>query len=264
LNGSKPPEAGISKRIILTMAEQQNIQWKRLTVEAAAIVGSILLAFAIDAWWADRQDRAEEQRIFLGLKSEFEQNLGLIEIELSYRVAVIDSILKIFDVSVTPSSLEPEVLDELIGDVTWWKKIEYSRGAIDGLLQSGRLLLIENEDLRRVLASMPSRYDFTSRAELNDWYTTVNVVIPYLNTHASLSQIANTMAKGRPGTGAGQTPPLYPASDLQDHTGLLRDPEFLGILVQEHWNHLEAIPAYESLRAALENGVLLIDLELNN
>ena len=67
------------------MAEQQNIQWKRLTVEAAAIVGSILLAFAIDAWWADRQDRAEEQRIFLGLKSEFEQNLGLIEIELSYR-----------------------------------------------------------------------------------------------------------------------------------------------------------------------------------
>jgi hypothetical protein len=131
-------------------------------------------------------------------------------------------------------------------------------------LQSGGLSLIENEELRRVLASMPSRYDFTTAAELNDQDTTLNVIIPYLNTHSSLSQIANTMAKGRPGTGEGKTPPVYPVGEPQDHTGLLRDPEFLGILVQEHWNHLEAIAAYESLRAALENGVRLIDLELNN
>ncbi len=131
-------------------------------------------------------------------------------------------------------------------------------------MQSGGLSLIENEELRRVIASMPSRYDSTTKSGLNDRFTSVNVVIPFLNSHASLSQIANTMAKGRPGTGAGQTPPLYPASDLQDHTGLLRDPEFLGILVQEHWNHLEAIAAYESLKAALENSIRLIDLELKN
>ncbi len=246
------------------MANTNNIQWKRMSAEGAAIVVSILLALSIEAWWADRQDRAEEQGIFLGLKSEFEQNLGLIEIELSYRSAVVGSILKIFDASVARTSLEPDELDELIGDVTWWQNIEYSRGSIDGLLQSGGLSLIENEELRRVLASMPSRYDFTTAAELNDQDTTLNVIIPYLNTHSSLSQIANTMAKGRPGTGKEQTPPIYPVGEPQDHAGLLRDPEFLGILVQEHWAHLGAITAYESLRAALENSVRLIDLELNN
>jgi len=246
------------------MTNNNKINWKRISAEGAAIVVSILLAFSIEAWWADYQDRGEEQEILLGLKSEFEQNLALIEIELSYRNAVIGAILKIFDSSVAQTSIEPEILDELIGDVTWWKNIEYSRGAIDGLLQSGRLLLIENEDLRRVLASMPSKYDFTSRAELNDRYTTVNVVIPYLNTHASLSQIANTMAKGRPGTGQAPTPPVYPASEPQDHTGLLRDPEFLGTLVQEHWNHLEAVTAYKSLKTELENGLRLIDRELEN
>jgi len=245
------------------MTETPNIPWKRIAVEAIAIVGSILLAFAIDAWWADRQDRAEEQRIIVGLKSEFEQNLGLIEIELSYRNAVIDSILKIFDASVAPTSLEPDVLDGLIGDVTWWQNIKYSRGALDSLLQSNGLSLIKNEDLRGVLASMPSRYDDTAAAELNDEYTTLNVIIPFLNTHSSLSQIANTMAKGRPGTGQGSTPPVYPVGEPRDHTGLLRDPEFLGILVQEHWNHLGAIEAYESLKAALENSIRLIDLEMN-
>lgn len=244
------------------MAKTDNIQWKRLTVEGATIVVSILLAFSIEAWWDNHQDRSEEQGILLGLKSEFEQNLAFIETETSYRNAVIESIMNIFDASIEQSPISPEVLDELIGDITWWQNIEYSRGAIDGLLQSGGLSLIENEELRRVLASMPSRYDSTTRAELNDRYTTVNVVIPFLNTHASLSQIANTMTKGRPGTGLASTPPVYPAVEPRDHTELLRDPEFLGTLVQEHWNHLEANTAYASLKATLENGVRLIDQEL--
>jgi len=246
------------------MPNTNNIQWKRISAEGAAIVLSILLAFSIQAWWDDHQDRAEEQGILLGLKSEFEQNLGLIEIELSYRDAVVDSILKIFDASVARTSLEPDVFDELLGDLTWWQNIAYSRGAIDGLLQSGGLSLIENEELRRVLASMPSRYDSTTRSELNDKDTTRNVVIPFLNSHSSLSQIANTMAKGRPGTGMTPTPPIYPIAEQQDHTALLRDPEFLGILIQEHWDHLEAIVAYKSLKAALENSIRLIDLELKN
>ena len=72
------------------------------------------------------------------------------------------------------------------------------------------------------------------------------------------------MAKGRPGTGQAQTPPVYPIGEPQDHTGLVRDPEFLGIVVQEHWNHLGAITAYQSLKAALENSIRLIEIELNN
>lgn len=246
------------------MENSNNIQWKRISAEAAAIVVSILLAFSIDAWWNYYQDRREEQEVLLGIKSEFKQNLALIEVELAYRNAVVESILKLFDASVAKIRIEPKDLDELIGDVTWWQNIEYSRAAIDSLLQSGKLSLIENEELRRVIASMPSRYDSTTEAELNDRYTTLNVVTPFLNTHASLSQIANTMAKGRPGTGESATPPIYPARELQDHTALLDNPEFLGTLVQEHWNHIEAITAYEALKATLENGVRMIDQALEN
>jgi hypothetical protein len=144
----------------------QDIPWNRIAIEAAAIVMSILLAFAIDAWWDNRQDRSEEQRILVGLKAEFEQNLELIDIEFSYRHAVIDSTLKILDASVAPTTTNPEILDGLIGDLSWWQNIKYSRGAIDGLLQSGRLSLIENEELRRVLASMPSQFDDTTGSEL--------------------------------------------------------------------------------------------------
>lgn len=39
------------------MTESRIIHWKRIAVEAAAIVISILLAFAIDAWWVEKKDR---------------------------------------------------------------------------------------------------------------------------------------------------------------------------------------------------------------
>ena len=37
------------------------IPWLRVFVEGVVIVGSILLAFGIDAWWEDRGDRVAER-----------------------------------------------------------------------------------------------------------------------------------------------------------------------------------------------------------
>jgi len=36
------------------------IPWRRVFVEGGVIVGSILLAFGIDAWWERRQERERE------------------------------------------------------------------------------------------------------------------------------------------------------------------------------------------------------------
>jgi len=38
----------------------RKIPWPRVLVEGAVIVGSILLAFGIEAWWDDRGEAVEE------------------------------------------------------------------------------------------------------------------------------------------------------------------------------------------------------------
>ena len=53
------------------MNNRQSIPWGRILAEGAAIVVSILLAFAIDAWWDNRKERFEEHQILLGLEAEF-------------------------------------------------------------------------------------------------------------------------------------------------------------------------------------------------
>ena len=42
-----------------------------LAGQSAAIVASILLAFAIDAWWEDRQEREAEQAMLASLQHDF-------------------------------------------------------------------------------------------------------------------------------------------------------------------------------------------------
>lgn len=228
------------------------LDWSYGIGEFVIVTAGVLLALGIGQWNSDRQDRAEEQRILLGLKAEFEVNLRLIENELAYRNAVISSIHRIFDASAGRASLDPGEIDQLVGDVTWWENTEYPRGAIDSLTQSGNLSIIVNEELRQLLASMPSRYETSERIESQDQDNGRNVVIPFLTENTSLPQIANTMAEGRPGTGGSPTPPIYPTHGQNDHSALLEDSEFLGILVREHWDHLEAVGNYGNLQMTIE------------
>ena len=72
---------------------KQPIPWTRLIAESIAIVGSILLAFAIDAWWDKLQDTAEERRILVGLSDEFGPVLSATlddgqGVELYYDIAI--------------------------------------------------------------------------------------------------------------------------------------------------------------------------------
>jgi hypothetical protein len=46
---------------------EQNIEWAKYAVEASVIVGSILLAFAIDAWWEERSERRLEKELLVNM-----------------------------------------------------------------------------------------------------------------------------------------------------------------------------------------------------
>lgn len=50
----------------------KQVPWFRVLVEGAVIVGSILMAFGIDAWWASQGDAALERSYLEGMQAEFE------------------------------------------------------------------------------------------------------------------------------------------------------------------------------------------------
>ena len=61
-------------------------RWSRIVLEGAIIVASILLAFAIDAWWDGVQEERAERAALGSLVEEFEANLAELEtVELRHR-----------------------------------------------------------------------------------------------------------------------------------------------------------------------------------
>lgn len=57
---------------------------KSRIVEGMIIVGSILLAFAIDSWWDNSQTRQREHRQLQALATELDANAGEISIFIDY------------------------------------------------------------------------------------------------------------------------------------------------------------------------------------
>jgi hypothetical protein len=125
--------------------------------EGVLIIVSILIAFAIDAWWEERQQRLEETRILEALRAEFEQNADELPWHIDIRrsnaehaVALIEEVQAAGGrgtVSVTPAQLTA---------LTVHGSFDPIRGAFDAMLQSGDLRYIQNKELRQRLVQWPS------------------------------------------------------------------------------------------------------------
>lgn len=141
------------------MKANEKIAWKRLFVEAAAIVGSILLAFAIDAWWDDRQRDESEQVVLQTLLDDLRVKQVLLADMNDFCEAIIGSAETLLRAaSNTEQKLSEDSIDRLISD-TWWVNNDalWDSAPLSQLVVGGNLSLIANADMVQITASMKHR-----------------------------------------------------------------------------------------------------------
>lgn len=139
------------------MTISQNIPWTRLAVEAAAIVASILLAFAIDAWWADREIDRWQSAQLRALRDEFSVNLQALNVIVQSN----DSAARHLESFITRVRDANDMNQVTVSDAALvalinWRTSDISTGTLDALLSSGKLAQISNSDIRQALAAWPS------------------------------------------------------------------------------------------------------------
>jgi len=221
------------------MTETQKIPWKRISVEAAAIVASILLAFSIDAWWDEYQDRQRERKVLEVLLVEFEWMKEQLEWDRNYYGAIKASALRLVDIGTgVGKSASDEEIDRLLEDLWWWSLPEsWSSAGLSSVVSSGDLALISNEDLRRDIGGWPVTLstvrDVFSRE--HDFYR--DHFMPYLSRHASLQQLA-MITDGTPGNPEssydwGHT---FELKKKRSHRDMLSRQEFQNLLIERASN----------------------------
>lgn len=170
------------------MNKSQEIPWKRLFVEATAIVASILIAFAIDAWWQDRTEHIVEAQYLRALREDLNHSLQLLdESETQHRQQV--SYLKSLLLTDSDTPFSDELrrwLDEglfVVGNYV------PQLSALSELESTGQVQIIQNEKLRLALAAARQRMD-RLKAVQRDFQQSQQVLIdPFLVDNFNLSTL---------------------------------------------------------------------------
>ena len=140
------------------MTNSREIPWKRLAVESAAIVGSILLAFAIDAWWSERLERIAEREALSRLYDEFVSNRELLNEWISadfYAQRTKASSLRVSEIlnaATIDGSETVSVSDVQIADLVRSATFEAETPVYESLIRSGRIEIIENREIVAAMA----------------------------------------------------------------------------------------------------------------
>ncbi len=122
------------------MNESNRIPWLRISAEGAAIIASILLAFAIDAWWDGVQADRDTQEILDAVLVEMESNLTSLQDSITHHEEIVDAI----KIALEQTSIAG-LLDEAVIDV---EVFEPSTGALDTLIVTGMLGAIDEPALQ--------------------------------------------------------------------------------------------------------------------
>jgi hypothetical protein len=131
------------------LAETQEIPWPRITVEAAAIVASILLAFSIDAWWEDSKEEDAEVDQLLRVLAELEINADIIE----QKVGTISTAITATSEGPEPETVQSEVFFDRWTTLYSIGFFALTRSAAEDYLAAGQIASARNVDVRNAISN---------------------------------------------------------------------------------------------------------------
>jgi hypothetical protein len=160
------------------MTKPEYIPWKRIIVEGVAVVVSILLAFGIDAWWSERQERQAELEYLIALQKDFVETRESLDNQVNDVSRLFDNVDQVLSVIADIQTTElPESFSKMVGRAYSIPRPVPITGTYEDMVNSGSVQLIRNDDLRVALAK------FMSVLEIMEFHSNMNLQT-YWDMHA--------------------------------------------------------------------------------
>ena len=166
----------------------RKIQWTRVIVEGVVIVGSILLAFGIDAAWAESRTRAEEREVLLRVMDELESG-GRPGNPGQRRAAVAAAEIVNLIEGLSDGAATVEVPDTILYRLMATPTFEPRTPALDGLRQSGRISIVRDAEVRAGIAAWETSVRNASEWELRARAFVDAQIIPALSERGDVGHV---------------------------------------------------------------------------
>jgi hypothetical protein len=157
--------------------------------EIFIVVAGVLIAFALNAWWAERSARIEEQTHLRALIRDFEENVGVFGELITRARRTSDASLELLQLARKQPDTDPAVVGSMIGPVFSSYRKKPALDAYEALASSGGLTLIRDEKLRAALAGFADRSSEPYQERFSD-----EVYLAFTNRYIGQMQIAAGVA----------------------------------------------------------------------
>ncbi len=147
------------------MTANEKIPWKRLSVEAAAIVGSILLALSADAWLDSRNQAVQLDGHLESLARDFHTMLERVDASYNAANRGVESGTHLSVLMQEGSEIDPDLAREWLWHLVFYEVFTPSVGTYQALVASGNLELLENDGLKLELADFFGSFEDVRASE---------------------------------------------------------------------------------------------------
>jgi hypothetical protein len=243
------------------MKSNEKVEWKRLSTEVAAIAGSILLAFAIDAWWDQRNESRYELETLIGLESEYEGHRVSISRQISGHRIILGAVGSLMKACQSGTYTASDMsLDDAIYYLGIPVTTDLGSGVRDSLISAGRIEVLSNRELRYALSEWDSVLDEVIDGQVFSRDLVRESIIPLLAEKGIA--VAHGMHDEDRYPWPVPTRPISPLDKID--TELFADQEFCTMLDYRysHMNH--TLDEFEDLIQAIVEMLALIRDSLDN
>lgn len=130
---------------------------REFIAEGVLIVASILVAFSIDAWWAERQERYQELQILEALRAEFQLNADDLPAYIDQHNLSADAATALIRrLRGAPDGEKVAVKYTDLYNALDHGSFDAQSGTLNAVLQSGDLRLVESAAIRNRIAAWPA------------------------------------------------------------------------------------------------------------
>lgn len=240
------------------MTETQRIAWRRLSLEAIVIVASILLAFAIDAWWAERGDRNAEVVLLERLRDDFiDIQSALVLVEHEHREAS-EACIFFMNMSIgEPLPATAEVDRKLAFVFLASRTFNPGSGAVASFQSSEGARLVRNQLLADKFLAWSGLVEDLQEEEANLQKGVAERWSPYVASRVNVGPYIAAFGALMAGM-----PSQIAAPEIREP--LIVDDEFMNhVLDRFKWQQI-ALRDIEPVRTSVEEILALLRKELNN
>jgi len=179
--------AGIRRRLL---ENGQSGKYLRYAVgEIILVMIGILLALQVNTWNEGRNELRQGAFLEENIHREFLQNHQILDNVLQLNQGAYDANLALLDLmGATAAELARHNLDSLLFFVLTTESYLPARNTVDDALRSGRIDLLQDEDLKKILLQWGTDLDLiqTYMAIQTDWQN--EQILPFMNRFISLRQ----------------------------------------------------------------------------